>query len=595
MQDVVPPSRGAIMRYVGGLSAAIVLTLLIWPGALRALFDSRTFMPHAFCYRWDSRLLWINGLSDALIGLSYIAISAMLTLLVHRARRDIPFSWIFLAFGMFIVACGGTHIMEVVTLYMPAYWFSGAVKIVTAVASVATALVLPPMIPKALAMVRDAKKSEERRVELQERLEALERERTARAEAEEASRSKDAFLATLSHELRTPMTAVLGWASMVNSGDLDEETRQLGLEAIERSARAQARLIDDLLDVSRIVTGKMSLDTQVIDVNEVIRSAVQTVQPIAEAGGVLLQASFGTVRRPLIADPARLQQVFVNLLANAIKFTPEEGHVTIASRADGDEVIVTVTDTGAGISSSFLPRIFDRFSQADESSTRAHGGLGLGLAIARSIVELHGGTVGAASQGEHLGATFTVRLPLASGSAELPTARKRETAIKELAGARVMLVEDDQTAREMLTVALRRAGAIVKPYERAAEALADFDSSQIDVVLTDIAMPGDDGISLLRKIRLAETPAGRRVPVIAVTAIAGEDERKRILDEGFDDFVHKPLEPAELVAAVARRLRSCIAQAIHLRLGRAEKPGRLDTAGKQSNTLTWSADAETEN
>jgi signal transduction histidine kinase/ActR/RegA family two-component response regulator len=556
MQDVVPPSRGAIMRYVGGLSAAIVLTLLIWPGALRALFDSRTFMPHAFCYRWDSRLLWINGLSDALIGLSYIAISAMLTLLVHRARRDIPFSWIFLAFGMFIVACGGTHIMEVVTLYMPAYWFSGAVKIVTAVASVATALVLPPMIPKALAMVRDAKKSEERRVELQERLEALERERTARAEAEEASRSKDAFLATLSHELRTPMTAVLGWASMVNSGDLDEETRQLGLEAIERSARAQARLIDDLLDVSRIVTGKMSLDTQVIDVNEVIRSAVQTVQPIAEAGGVLLQASLGTVRRPLIADPARLQQVFVNLLANAIKFTPEEGHVTIASRADGDEVIVTVTDTGAGISSSFLPRIFDRFSQADESSTRAHGGLGLGLAIARSIVELHGGTVGAASQGEHLGATFTVRLPLASGSAELPTARKRETAIKELAGARVMLVEDDQTAREMLTVALRRAGAIVKPYERAAEALADFDSSQIDVVLTDIAMPGDDGISLLRKIRLAETPAGRRVPVIAVTAIAGEDERKRILDEGFDDFVHKPLEPAELVAAVARRLRS---------------------------------------
>ncbi|HEX7705040.1 MAG TPA: ATP-binding protein [Thermoanaerobaculia bacterium] len=544
------------MRYVVGLTAASVLALLIWPGALRALFDSRTFMPHAFCYRWDSRLLWINGLSDALIGLSYIAISAMLVLLVHRARRDIPFSWIFLAFGMFIVACGGTHIMEVVTLYMPAYWFSGAVKIVTAVASVATALVLPPMIPKALAMVREAKKSEERRVQLQERLEALEKERAARAEAEEASRSKDAFLATLSHELRTPMTSVLGWASMINSGELDEETERLGLAAIERSARAQAQLIDDLLDVSRIVTGKMSLDSRVIDVNDVMRSAVHAVHPTAEANGVVLQAAYGTIRRPLIADPARLQQVFVNLLTNAIKFTPERGHVTIASASDGDEVVVTVSDTGVGISSNFLPRIFDRFSQADESSTRAHGGLGLGLAIARSIVELHGGTVGAASDGEHLGAAFTVRLPLASAPAELPGAQKRETTIKDLAGARVMLVEDDQAAREMLTFALRRAGAVVKAYEGTADALENFDASQIDVVLTDIAMPGDDGVALLRKIRLAESPAGRRVPVVAVTALAGEDERKRILDEGFDDFVHKPLELAELVAVVARHWRS---------------------------------------
>lgn len=553
MQATLPPSRRSIKIYVTVLTVSLGAILLLWPEAVRAFFGSGAFMPHAFCYRFDPRLIWMNGISDALIGLSYVAISAMLTLLVHRSRHDIPFSWIFLAFGLFIIACGGTHIMEVITLYKPAYWLSGAVKIVTAIASVATALVLPPLIPKALAMVQAAKQSEERRVQLQERLEALESERAARVEAEEASRSKDTFLATLSHELRTPMTTILGWSSMINAGDVDEQTQRTGVTAIEQSARAQAQLIDDLLDVSRIVTGKMTLQPRAIEINDVIRAAIETTHWSAEQKGVRIEVTYGLSSRSLVGDPARLHQVFTNLLVNAIKFTPSGGRVGITTSAEGNEAVVEIADSGIGIAPEFLSKIFDRFSQADDTNTRGYGGLGLGLAIVRSIAELHGGSVSAESEGEQRGAAFTVRLPFTATAAPAEHIEAEEPAgTHNLTGMRVMLIEDDPNARGMMTEVLRRAGADVQAFAGASSALDHFTQDGVDVVVTDIAMPGQDGLTLLKKIRLREVQALPRTPVIAVSALARADERNRILMAGFDDYLQKPVEPAALVAAVAR-------------------------------------------
>ncbi|MBK5259469.1 MAG: HAMP domain-containing histidine kinase [Thermoanaerobaculia bacterium] len=405
MDQVLPPFRPNVVRYAAGMTAATALILLFWPGLMSTLFSSGGFMPHAVCYLQNPRLIWVNAATDLLIGVSYVVISALLTLLVHRARRDIPFTWVFLAFGTFIVACGMTHFMEVMTIWQPVYWLSAAVKIVTAVASVATAAVLPPMIPKVLAMVREAKQS-------RERLAAFERERAARYEAEEASRAKDTFLATLSHELRTPLTAVIGWTSMIRGGELTPEAIATGMQAIDQSARAQAQLIDDLLDVSRIVAGKLSLEFYPTDPGAVIRAAVETVRISAAKKEQKLEIVLPPAPVQMVADPSRLNQVMTNLLSNAVKFTPAGGRVRVELTSNDSEVQIAVSDDGIGIGAAFIANAFDRFSQADSSVTRLFGGLGLGLAIVRHIVELHGGSVSVKSEGDGKGTTFTVRLPL---------------------------------------------------------------------------------------------------------------------------------------------------------------------------------------
>ncbi len=405
MDQVLPPSRPNAIRYAAGMTAATVLILLFWPGLMSTLFSSGRFMPHAVCYLQNAGLIWVNVATDLLIGVSYVVISALLTLLVYRARRDIPFTLVFIAFGTFIVACGATHFMEVMTIWRPVYWLSAAVKIVTAIASVATAGLLPPMIPKALAMVREAKQS-------RERLAALERERAARYEAEEASRAKDTFLATLSHELRTPMTTMIGWTSMIRGGELTPEGIATGIQAIDQSARAQAQLIEDLLDVSRIVAGKLSLEFHPTDPGAVIRAAVETVRTSAAKKGQKLEIVLPPAPVQIIADPSRLNQVMTNLLSNAVKFTPAGGCVRVEMTSNDTEVQIAVSDDGIGMGAEFIPSAFDRFSQADSSASRSFGGLGLGLAIVRHIVELHGGSVRVNSEGKGKGTTFTVRLPL---------------------------------------------------------------------------------------------------------------------------------------------------------------------------------------
>jgi len=533
-----------VVRY-GTLAAVLALAFV------PAILGTGTFLPHTVCYLRQPSLVWTHAAMDMLIGLSYVAISAMLTLLVHRARNEIPFSWVFLAFGTFIVACGATHFVEVLVLWKAAYWLSASVKIVTAVASVATALVLPPLIPKTIALVREAKKSEVRRVELQQQVEALQHERLARAEAEEASRAKDAFLATLSHELRTPMTAILGWTSMIRDGKLDEKSMETGITAIEQSARAQAQLIDDLLDVSRIVAGKLALEPKRTDLADVVRASVDTIALAAEKKNVQLEVVLPPSPLVMTADAARLHQVVTNLLANAVKFTPRDGTVRIELTRDENDAVLTVSDTGIGIEAEFLAFVFDRFTQADTSFTRGYSGLGLGLAIARHLVELHGGTISAASEGKDKGSTFTVRLPLQAVVVAPTHVPLRASGVHvDLRGARLLLVEDDPLAREMMTIALSQYGAEVRATASVPDALHELDVSSPQLVITDIAMPEQDGISLLEKMRIR----GMDIPVIAVSALARADDRARIMMAGFDDYLQKPIQPLRLAVAVARKL-----------------------------------------
>jgi signal transduction histidine kinase/ActR/RegA family two-component response regulator len=549
-QPVIQTPRSHVRRYVIALLAIVAVSLLLWPGAIRSLFQSGPFMPHGTCYMWNQPLIWLHFSTDLLIAISYLAISLMLTFLVHRARRDIPFSWIFLAFGLFIVACGATHFMEVVVLWNPLYWASGMVKLVTAVASVATAIVLPPLIPRTLAMIQDAKLSRQRKMELEERLAALEQEKMARAEAEEASRAKDTFLATISHELRTPMTSIIGWSSVLARGDLDAATMQTAIDAIEKSARLQAQLIEDLLDVSRIVAGKMKLDLAPVDLSNVIRNSLEGASHVARGKDVKIECILPPAPPVVFGDERRLQQIVGNLVSNAIKFTPSGERITVELRTVDSAAQIDVIDGGQGVPEVFVPHLFDRFSQADSSTSRSHGGLGLGLAIVRHLVELHGGQVEVEPRVEGRGARFSVLLHLLADQEQPHPAAEAEDA--NLSGIRILLVEDEPLTREMLSVALRQRGAIVTETGSVREAMKGLDPSEIDLVLTDIAMPGEDGFSLLRRIRALPDGSGARLPVVALSALVRAGEQDRIRDAGFDESLQKPIRAEALAVAIAR-------------------------------------------
>ena len=370
-------------------------------------------------------------------------------------------------------------------------------------------------------------------------------------EADEANRVKDEFLATLSHELRTPLGAILGWTRLLRSRKLDEAATSHALETIERNTKLQAQLVEDLLDVSRIITGKLRLQTRPVDLFTVIEGAVDTVRPAAEAKAIQLETTLDSPGGLISGDPDRLQQVVWNLLSNAIKFTPREGRVEIRLGRQGAQATVRVSDTGKGIPSEFLPHIFDRFRQADSTTTRAHGGLGLGLAIVRHLVELHGGTVEAASPGEGCGAVFTVVLPLAPAEAIcLPVAREDRDVRGDtsLEGVHVLVVDDDVDARESLVMVLEECGAEVIAVSSAREALRVVGRTVPDVLVSDIAMPGVDGYGLLRRLRALHTE--RPVPALALTAYAGEVHRRRALAAGFEMHLAKPIDPSELTAAV---------------------------------------------
>ncbi len=381
----------------------------------------------------------------------------------------------------------------------------------------------------------------------------------ARDAADAGNRAKDEFLAVVSHELRTPLTPILTWTRLLGSRTLDPSKTAHAIESIERSARAQAQIIDDLLDISRIVAGKIRLDLQQVDVASVLEAAIDSTRPTADAKGTHLQLLLDPRAGQVAGDPGRLQQVFWNLLTNAIKFTPKGGRVQVQLRRINSHVEVSVSDSGQGIAPEFLAHVFERFRQADSSSRRAYGGLGLGLAIVRQLVELHGGTVRADSPGEGLGATFTVELPLSllrsqphpdrahpTTSSSIPFAPSPEV----LHGVRVLVVDDEPDSLETIRTVLEMSGADVRSASSAPAALATLETWLPDVLVSDIGMPGEDGYSLIRRLRLLPAARGGAVPALALTAYARVEDRLRVLEAGFQMHVPKPIEPAELVALV---------------------------------------------
>jgi len=386
-----------------------------------------------------------------------------------------------------------------------------------------------------------------------ERAELLARERDARAEAESASRAKDEFLAVVSHELRTPLTSILAWAQMLRSGRLDPAQTRRALETVERAARTQGRIIDDLLDVSRLRAGKLRLDARPVDPLPPVRAAVDSLRPAAQAKGVRLEASLdgaesGADQWRVMSAPERLQQIVWNLVGNAVKFTPDGGRVDVAMSTGADGCRIEVRDTGPGIPPDFRPRLFAPFSQADASSSRAHGGLGLGLAIVRALVELHGGRVEAQSPCEGGGSTF--RVTLATVSAPQAPAGADET----IEGARVLLVEDDADTRESLAALLRAHGAEVRTAASAPEALAELARARPDVVVSDLAMPGKDGYWLAEKLAALGPESGGGIPAIALTALAAREDADRALAAGFRRHLGKPVDGAVL----AREIRALL-------------------------------------
>ena len=400
----------------------------------------------------------------------------------------------------------------------------------------------------------------ERKQAEEERGQLLLSERAARAEAEHANRTKDEFLATLSHELRTPLSAILGWSHLVRSGNLDEPQMSRAIETIERNARAQSQLIDDLLDVSRIITGKLQIEPEPVDLCSVIQTAIDSVRPAFEAKAIQFETDMESGACSVSGDANRLQQIFWNLFSNAIKFTPQGGQVRVGVRRRGPRVNISVSDSGIGISAEFLPYIFDRFRQADGSTTRVHGGLGLGLSIVKHLVQLHQGSVEVESEGIDKGATFIVSFPRAAAPSSRAADNTAEPKPKHevpaslsnsLAGLRILVVDDEPDTWELLAAILTGCGSEVKCCESAAEAIKAVRNWKPDLLVSDIGMPNEDGYSLIRKLRQSKSTHTREIPAIALTAYATNDDRERALAAGFQLHVAKPVDPEELVRSVA--------------------------------------------
>jgi PAS domain S-box-containing protein len=400
---------------------------------------------------------------------------------------------------------------------------------------------------------------------VKEREEALIREQEVRKQAEIASQSKDEFLGLLSHELRTPLNAILGWTRMLTSSQMDEATITNAIQTIDRNARLQARLIEDMLDVSRIMSGKLRLDTQPVDLTNVIHASVDTLRPAAEAKEIRVYVVLDYGAGMVLGDSVRLQQIIWNLLSNAIKFTPKQGSIKVFLERINSHLELTVSDTGRGIDEDFLPYVFDRFRQADSSTTKKYGGLGLGLAIVKQLVELHGGTVEAANRKDESGAIFTIKFPLMvvrQGTEQRgrdlsrvhPVAGGGEIAFDcppELTGIKILAVDDEPDARSLLTAILEKCGAEVKTCESAAQAVDLLEEFQPDILISDIGMPEHDGYALIKRVRDAERGTLKRIPAVALTAFARVEDRLKALSAGFNMHVPKPVEPAELAMVIA--------------------------------------------
>ena len=406
----------------------------------------------------------------------------------------------------------------------------------------------------------------ERQQAEEERAQLLVREQAAREEAEQANRTKDEFLATLSHELRTPLTAILGWSHLVRTGKLDKPQLTRAVETIERNARSQSQLIDDLLDVSRIITGKLQIDPIKVDVCAVVEAAIDAVRPSFEAKNIRFKTVKVDKECLVSGDANRLQQIFWNLFSNAVKFSPEGGTVTVEVKKKKQQVRVSVSDSGTGITPEFLPYIFDRFRQADGSTTRTHGGLGLGLSIVKHLVQLHGGSVEVTSDGKDKGSTFTVNLPLLPSES---STKLEETAVadidgngvapgalKILKGLRILVVDDEADSRDLVSAILMRCGSDVNCCESASDGMKAFRTWKPDLLVSDIGMPVEDGYSLIKKVRKLKTKRAREMPAIALTAYATKEDQERTLASGFQMHVAKPIDPEELITSIAKVMGS---------------------------------------
>jgi len=410
----------------------------------------------------------------------------------------------------------------------------------------------PIRLGAALSLIRSAMRGRQRQYELRDLLNAL---AVAREEAETANRLKDEFLATLSHELRTPLNAILGWTTMLRDGNVQPRHVMRALETIHRNATAQVQIVNDLLDVSRIVRGHVQIAPTVIPLIPLLTLAVESITPTAEARGVRLTSSFPSASVFIWGDHDRLQQVFWNLLANAVKFTSHGGCVNVSVNVEGAEARISVSDTGAGISPHFLPHVFERFRQADGSSTREHGGLGLGLSIVRHLVELHGGRMKAESDGEGRGATFTVYLPTRPADvrqAAMGSDQQDRRRALDLEGAHILIVDDEPDARDLLRAMLATTGARISEADSVPEAVRIFSENRPDIVLADVAMPGQDGYALMRAIRSLPNREGAQVRAVAVSAYARREDRQRAVKAGFNDHVSKPVQTDALFNALER-------------------------------------------
>ena len=508
----------------------------------------------------------------ALSVLIAVGASALALWIAFRLRRSTPDVWVPRIGAAVVMGCAivGMHYTGMAAANFPADSVCMAARVGVHRDSLATLVVLATFCVLGLALIAsvfDARLEANARIlamsqaTAAERQQLLERERIARDEAERLSALKDEFLATLSHELRTPLNAILGWAGMLQRGVKDEATLKRALETIERNARAQGKLIDDLLDMSRIISGTVRLDVQTVDPSRIIEAALGTVHPAAAAKMIALRADLGrepgTLPFEVRADPGRLQQVLWNLLANAVKFTPSGGSVQVLLGRDGNDAVIRVIDSGIGISPDFLPYVFDRFRQQDASISRQHGGLGLGLSIARQLVELHGGTITVDSAGAHTGTTFTVRLPLARPSAVTapvtgvrPAAQAGADDLSDLSGVRVLVIDDVPDTLDVLEQILSYSGAATMTAPGAGAALALLEREVPDVIVSDVGMPEVDGFELMRRIRRRAATAD--IPAIALTAFTRQDDRDKALQAGFTDYLAKPVEPAALAAAIKR-------------------------------------------
>ena len=400
--------------------------------------------------------------------------------------------------------------------------------------------------------ITDRKRAEKERTLL------LAAAQSARAEADSANGVKDEFLATLSHELRTPLTSILGWSHLLTTGKLDKQQTARAIETIARNARAQGRLIDELLDISRIMTGKLCLDLRAVKLAPLIQAVVDDVRPAADAKNINLEAAFKSDIGPILGDPDRLQQIVWNLLTNAIKFTPKGGDVQVLLERNDSHALITVKDSGKGIANELLPHVFERFRQADSSNTRSDGGLGLGLSIVRQLVELHRGSVTAESSGENTGTTFSVMLPLPSLH-EVPNATEetepkngrnsRTTAQHSLSGLRVLVVDDDRDTRELVTAVLTTCGAEMVSVGSGIEALDQLKLQRFDLLISDIGLPEMNGYDLISRIRQLGEDHGGKTPAMALTAYAGIEARQRALAAGYEMHIPKPFVAAELISA----------------------------------------------